>query len=221
MSSNANAASATGKSQGQLYVVCAASGTGKTSLVQGLVERETDVWLSVSHTTRAPRAGEHDGVHYHFIDPETFERMVAEKDFLEHAKVYGNYYGTSESAVRRLLADNRDVLLEIDWQGARQVRERIPECLSVFILPPSLDSLRARLKGRGKDSMEVIEGRLAEAIEDISHYGEFDFLVVNDNYDVALEDLRTIVRSQRLDRERQQSRYADLIAKLLAPSNAA
>ncbi len=200
---------------GTLFIVSAPSGAGKTSLVKALVERDPRVVLSVSHTTRPPRPGERDGVDYHFVDSATFERMVAEGAFLEHAEVFGNRYGTARATVERELAADRDVILEIDWQGARQVRAAMPEAVSVFILPPSREALEARLRGRGQDDETVIARRMARAVDEMSHYDEYDYLVVNDVFETALEDLLAIVRATRLRRPAQAARHAELLRRLL------
>ena len=192
-------------SAGRLFVVVAPSGAGKTSLVSALLGEEPRIRLSVSFTTRAPRPGEADGRDYHFVSRERFEAMVAAGDFLEHANVYGNLYGTARSAVAAQLAAGDDVMLEIDWQGARQVRALFPGLVGIFILPPSVDALRARLTARGKDSPEVIARRLAAAREDISHVLEFEYIIVNDRFDAALADLRSVVRAARLARDRWQA----------------
>lgn len=192
-------------SAGRLFVVVAPSGAGKTSLVQALLAEEPRLRLSVSFTTRAPRPGEVDGRDYHFVSRERFEAMVAAGEFLEHANVYGNLYGTARSAVAAQLAGGDDVMLEIDWQGARQVRALFPGLVGIFILPPSVDALRARLTGRGKDSPEVIARRLAAAREDLSHVLEFEYIIVNDRFDAALADLRSVVRTARLARDRWQA----------------
>lgn len=192
-------------SAGCLFVVVAPSGAGKTSLVQALLGEEPRLRLSVSFTTRPPRPGEVDGRDYHFVSRERFEAMVSAGDFLEYAKVYGNLYGTARSAVAAQLAAGDDVVLEIDWQGARQVRALFPGLVGIFILPPSVDALHARLTARGKDSPEVIARRLAAAREDISHVLEFEYIIVNDRFDAALADLRAVVRIARLARDRWQA----------------
>ncbi|HQY48590.1 MAG TPA: guanylate kinase, partial [Usitatibacteraceae bacterium] len=194
-----------------LFVVVAPSGAGKTSLVNRLLEAERGIRLSVSHTTRAPRAGEVDGRDYHFVAREAFEAMIAAGDFLEHADVYGNYYGTSRRWIEQELAGEHDVLLEIDWQGARQVRKLFPRMVGIFILPPSLAELRRRLTDRGKDSPAVIERRMASAREEISHVLEFEYIIVNEQFDVALADLQAVVRAARLSRERGASRLSRLL----------
>ncbi|MCM0614335.1 guanylate kinase [Marinobacter sediminum] len=200
--------------QGTLYVISAPSGAGKTSLVAEMLRNDKKLGVSVSHTTRPMRDGESDGVNYHFVSREAFESMIARGDFLEHADVFGNYYGTSHVWVRETLAKGEDVILEIDWQGAAQVRRLMPECVGIFIVPPSTAILRERLTGRGTDAPEVVERRLAEAADECRHAVEFDYLVVNDRFDVALADLLAIVRSQRLRMEVQQDRHGDLLAGL-------
>ena len=196
---------------GDLFVVVAPSGAGKTSLVNRLLEVERDIRLSVSYTTRAPREGEADGREYHFVAREAFESMIAAGDFLEHANVYGNYYGTSRRWIDAELAGEHDVLLEIDWQGAAQVRKLFPRMVGIFILPPSIGELRRRLTARGKDSAEVIERRMASAREEISHVLEFEYIIVNEQFDVAVADLQAVVRAARLSRERRAGRLARLI----------
>ena len=200
--------------QGTLYVISAPSGAGKTSLVSGMLQEDARLGVSISHTTRPMREGEQNGVNYHFVSRNEFEAMVARGDFLEHADVFGNYYGTSQVWVRETLAKGQDVILEIDWQGAEQVRRLIPECVGIFIVPPSAEILRERLVGRGTDAPEVIERRLREAEEECSHAVEFDYLVVNDEFDQALTELLCIVRSQRLSMRNQQVRHARLLAGL-------
>ncbi len=199
---------------GVLYVVSAPSGAGKTSLVEALVASEPDVVVSVSHTTRERRKTEVDGVNYHFIDRATFESMLEEDAFLEHALVFDNYYGTSEAWVRSELEKGRDVVLEIDWQGARQVREKYP-CTGVFVLPPSLEVLEGRLRGRGLDSPATIERRMTDAVNEISHYAEFDYVVVNEDFDRAQADLRAILRAARLTLARQITARGTLIDAML------
>ncbi len=196
---------------GALTIVSAPSGAGKTSLVKALLKADPAIHLSVSHTTRPPRPGETDGRDYHFVDRERFQRMLADGGFLEHAEVYGNFYGTSREGIAHDLARGHDVLLEIDWQGAAQVKRHFPESVSIFILPPSFAALRTRLKGRAQDSEEVIERRLAAAAGDVSHAGAFDYIIVNDDFDHALADLIAIARSVRLQAPRQMKRHAALI----------
>ena len=203
---------------GTLYIVAAPSGAGKSSLVNALLARERDIVLSISHTTRPPRPGDVDGEHYHFVNRGVFERLVADGAFLEHAEVFGNLYGTSRSAVEPMLAQGRDVLLEIDWQGARQVRKVMPDCVSIFILPPSREELERRLRTRAADSAVTIARRLAESVEEIAHVDDFDYVVVNDQFADALGDLRAIVATRRLRREAQTKRHAALIADLLKPA---
>lgn len=197
-------------SEGVLYIVSAPSGAGKTSLVKALLKRDPAIHLSVSYTTRPPRPGETDGRDYHFVTRQRFEEMLADGEFLEHAEVYGNFYGTSKGSISRDLLAGHDVLLEIDWQGAAQVRAHFPEAASIFILPPSFAALRTRLAGRGQDSDEVIERRLAAAAHDVAHAGAFDYIIVNDDFDHALQDLVAITRSIRLQTARQLKRHAAL-----------
>ena len=201
---------------GTLYIVSAPSGAGKTSLVKALLERMDGIRVSVSHTTRPPRPGEQDGVDYHFVDKAGFQRLVEAGDFLEHAQVFDNFYGTSRSAVQAQLDAGDDVILEIDWQGARQVRRQFPEAVGVFILPPSLEALRERLTGRGQDPDEVIERRMRDAVSEMAHYDEYDYLVFNDDFEVALADLQALFRADRLRLARQAARHADRLAGLLA-----
>lgn len=201
--------------RGTLFVVAAPSGAGKTSLVNALVARHPGVVLSVSYTTREPRPGELDGTHYHFVSGSEFERMAEAGEFLEHADVFGSQYGTGRDQVEQALGAGTDVILEIDWQGARQVRAAMPESQGIFILPPSRDALVERLRGRGQDSPEVIEARMAKARAEISHFQEFDFLIVNDDFETALADLEAILRAQRLRQGRQRDRHGDLLRALL------
>jgi guanylate kinase len=202
--------------RGNLYTVSAPSGAGKTSLVKALLESVDDIRVAVSHTTRAMRPGEVDGVDYHFVDQDTFMAMVGNGDFLEHAQVFDNYYGTSASSTTELLESGQDVILEIDWQGAAQVRQLFPEAIGVFILPPSREALESRLRNRGQDSDEVIARRMQDARQEISHYAEYDYLVVNDDFDEALGALRGLVLSRRLGIERQAVALSGLLAELLA-----
>jgi guanylate kinase len=199
-----------------LFIVSAPSGAGKTSLLRELVPADAGLVMSVSHATRPMRPGEQDGVHYHFVSVERFLALVAEGAFLEHAQVFDNHYGTAEASVRGLLGQGRDVVLEIDWQGARQVRKRFPQAVSIFIAPPDIDALRARLAGRGQDSAEVVERRMADARSELSHYAEYDYLVINDDFDVALQQLRAIVAAERLRQPRQARRWAAQLAAMLA-----
>ena len=200
---------------GTLFIVAAPSGAGKSTLVNALLERESAISLSISHTTRPPRPGEEYGRHYYFVDRAEFDRQAATGIFLEHAEVHGNLYGTSREKVQELLAQGRDVLLEIDWQGAAQIRAQMPACVTVFILPPSRIELERRLRGRHSDSEEVIERRLANSRGEIAHAHEFDYIIVNDRFETALDDLQTIVRAVRLRSALQTSRHAALIAELL------
>ena len=201
--------------QGRLYIVSAPSGAGKTSLVAALVAAEPDVHVSVSHTTRAMRPGEVDGVNYHFVSRERFEHMLANHDFLEHATVFGNLYGTSRPWVREMLSVGRDVVLEIDWQGARQVRASVPGAVSIFILPPSRAALQVRLEARKQDGPEVIVERMRQAVAEMSHWNEADYVIVNDDFATALADLRALVRAGRLRREPQAARFRELLTELL------
>ncbi len=201
---------------GLLLVVSAPSGAGKTSLVRALLDVEPSLQLSVSYTTRPPREGEADGIHYHFIDVATFERMAEAGAFVEYARVFGNAYGTAAATLRERLDAGADLLLEIDWQGARQVRARFPEAVGVFIAPPSLAALEARLRGRGKDADDVIAARMAQARDELSHYDEYDYLVVNDDFTAALDELRAIVTAERLRERRQAKRHAAALAAMLA-----
>lgn len=200
--------------QGTLYVISAPSGAGKTSLVAAMLEQDAQLCVSVSHTTRPMRTGEQDGVNYHFVSRDEFEAMIARGDFLEHADVFGNYYGTSQVWVNQTLARGKDVILEIDWQGAEQIRRLMPGCVSIFIVPPSQEALEERLTGRGTDAPEVVEHRLKEASDECSHALEFDYLVVNDDFSIALGDLLAVVRSQRLRMQTQQVRHSGLLARL-------
>ncbi|MCI1009016.1 guanylate kinase [Pseudomonas oryzihabitans] len=200
---------------GTLYIVSAPSGAGKTSLVKALLDALPDIRVSVSHTTRAMRPGEIDGVNYHFVDCATFTNLLEHGDFLEHAEVFGNYYGTSQAALERTLAEGHDLILEIDWQGAQQVRRKLPHAQSIFILPPSQAALRQRLDNRGQDSAEIIERRMREAVSEMSHYVEYDYLIINDDFASALEDLKSIFRTRQLRLDRQQRRHDDLLVDLL------
>lgn len=200
---------------GTLFVVSAPSGAGKTTLVRALTAGDQRIRLSISHTTRPRRPAEANGVHYHFVTDSRFRTMVDEDAFLEHAHVFGNDYGTSRASVVEGLKAGLDVILEIDWQGARQVRSRMPEAVGIFILPPSRAALEQRLRGRGQDDEAVIQERLAEAMEEMSHHAEFDYLVVNDDVDEALADVRAIVRSKRVQHASQALRRRSLLAELL------
>lgn len=200
---------------GQLFIVSAPSGAGKSSLVQAWLEQDRSIGLSISYTTRPPRAGEVDGVHYHFVQRETFMAMLGRGEFLESAEIYGNFYGTSQPWIESQMADGRDILLEIDWQGAAQVRRLMPQAMSIFILPPSIAELRRRLEGRCTDGAEVVARRMAMAREEISHALEADYLVVNDVFETALADLLAIGRARRLRMDVQGSRQVELLARLL------
>ncbi len=203
--------------RGRLYVVSAPSGAGKTSLVKALMEREPRIRFSVSYTTRKPRPNEIAGRDYHFVTMERFKEMVAHDEFLEHAQVFDNYYGTGVRAVQEALANGEQLLLEIDWQGARQVRGRLPEARSIFILPPSRSALEQRLKARSTDSDEVIERRLRDAAQDLGHWAEFDYVVVNDRFEQALEDLGAIVEDRGNPLLATRPEVAQFAAGLLRP----
>lgn len=200
---------------GTLYIVSAPSGAGKTSLLKALLENAQGIGLSVSHTTRAKRPGEQDGVHYHYVNEATFTQMVADAAFLEHAKVFDNYYGTSQAAVLAQLASGQDVILEIDWQGAQQVRRHFPQAVGIFVLPPSKQALRERLTDRGQDDTTIIDRRMRDAEAEMSHYPEFDYIVVNDDFQTALHELRAIIASQRLTIRRQAVSLQGLLNELL------
>jgi guanylate kinase len=201
---------------GSLFIISAPSGAGKTSLVKALLEGANDVTVSVSHTTRPMRPGEEHGEHYYFVDRDTFEDMQRQGLFLEHARVFDNYYGTSRQTVEENLQKGLDVILEIDWQGARQVRQFFPDSQSIFILPPSRQALRERLTGRGQDDEAVIDRRMRDAVSELSHYEEFDYLVINDIFEQALQDLRTIIGADRLRTARQKARYETELVELLS-----
>jgi guanylate kinase len=211
-------------STGTLYIVSAPSGAGKTSLVKALIDADIvaeagahpSIRVSVSHTTRAMRPGEVNGVNYHFVERAEFVRMIEHGDFLEQAEVFGNLYGTSQSTLQQTLDEGHDLILEIDWQGAEQVRRLMPQARSIFILPPSQQALRQRLTNRGQDSDEIIEGRMREAVSEMSHYVEYDYLIINDDFASALEDLKAIFRANRLLQKPQQERFSGLLSSLLA-----
>ncbi|MDQ3494011.1 MAG: guanylate kinase [Pseudomonadota bacterium] len=202
--------------RGTLYIVAAPSGAGKSSLVNACLARDPNIRLSISFTSRQPRPGERHAEHYHFIGRDAFQRMIDAGDFFEHALVHGDWKGTARQSMEPQLAAGRDVLLEIDWQGARQVRAQVFEAVSVFILPPSRAALEQRMRKRGQDSEAVIAQRLAAAREEMSHYDEFDYLIVNEDFDTAVAEMCTIFGASRLRREAQAQRHADLIAALLA-----
>ncbi|NQZ29995.1 MAG: guanylate kinase [Oceanospirillaceae bacterium] len=200
---------------GTLYIISAPSGAGKTSLVKALLLQDKQVRVSVSDTTRGMRAGEEDGVDYNFVSIDVFDKQIEESVYLEYADVFTNKYGTSQKWVDAQLALGIDVILEIDWQGAQQVRQRVQNALSIFILPPSQQELRSRLQGRGTDEQSVVDHRMENAVGEIEHYSEFDYLVINDSFDVALTELATIFNAQRLSLRKQRARHADLLAALL------
>lgn len=205
---------------GNLYIVSAPSGAGKSSLISALLQQQPsyEMQVSISHTTRQPRPNEEHGKHYYFVDHKEFERLIAEDAFLEYAQVFGNYYGTSLPMIERSLKQGIDVFLDIDWQGAEQVRKKVPAAKSIFILPPSLQELERRLVGRGQDSNEVIAARMKKAINEISHYDEYDYLIINDDFDQALSEIKVILKAEKLRVERQVQRHQLLISQLLAKS---
>lgn len=203
------------KNTGSLFIVTAPSGAGKTSLVRSLLEMDPAVSLSVSYTTRAMRPGEEDGADYHFVSEERFLHMLEEGDFLESAEVHGARYGTSQTLVESLLAEGRDLVLEIDWQGAAQVRSLYPNAIGIFVLPPSLEELARRLHHRAQDSADVIARRLAAAREEISHVGEFDYVIINDRFETAIHDLLAIIRAQRLRGEKQLRQHQELLQNFI------
>lgn len=202
-------------STGTLYTVSAPSGAGKTSLVKALIEADSGVTVSVSHTTRPMRPGEIEGINYHFVDRDEFVEMLGQSAFLEHAQVFDNFYGTSKAWVEETLASGRDVILEIDWQGAEQVRKQMPETVGIFILPPSQQALLERLTGRGQDDQAVIDKRMAQAIDEMSHYVETDYLIINDDFATALAELRAIMVAERQRLGRQQEKHGALLQSLL------
>jgi guanylate kinase len=202
--------------RGTLYIVAAPSGAGKSSIVNAVLARDPNLCLSVSFTSRAPRPGERHAEHYHFVSAAEFERMVEAGDFFEHARVHGDWKGTARQSVEPQLAAGRDVLLEIDWQGARQVRAQVPGAVSVFILPPSRQALEQRMRARGQDSEGVIAQRIAAAREEMSHYGEFDYVIVNEHFAIAVDEMCSIFTASRLRREAQVARHSRLITALLS-----
>lgn len=204
--------------KGTLYIVSAPSGAGKSSLISAMLEKNPvyAMKVSVSHTTRTARPGEEDGIHYHFVKRNEFESLIEQGVFLEHAEVFGNYYGTSRIWIEDNLKKGIDVFLDIDWQGARQIRQQMPEAKSVFILPPSNGELERRLNVRGQDSNEVIAKRMSEAKSEMSHYDEYDYIIVNDDFDAALMDFRAILRAERLKQDKQTAKYCGMLSALLA-----
>ncbi|GEA52088.1 guanylate kinase [Vibrio inusitatus NBRC 102082] len=204
--------------KGTLYIVSAPSGAGKSSLISAMLEKNPvyAMKVSVSHTTRGSRPGEEDGVHYHFVERNEFEALIEQGIFLEHAEVFGNYYGTSRVWIEENLDRGIDVFLDIDWQGARQIREQMPHAKSVFILPPSNGELERRLNVRGQDSSEIIAKRMSEAKSEMSHYDEYDYIIVNDDFDAALMDFRAILRAERLKQDKQTAKYSGMLSALLA-----
>jgi guanylate kinase len=205
---------------GRLFIISAPSGAGKTSLVNALIDSMDDISVCVSHTTRAPRPGEKDGVDYHFTDVAAFERKAASGEFLEHARVFGHLYGTSKKAVQEQLDADKDIVLEIDWQGARQIRRLFEDAVSIFIVPPTLEELRVRLEHRGRDDRGAIEQRMQDAIDHISHFHEYDYLVVNAEFHRALADLQAIAHAARLRTPVQRRRMAAAIERLMAGGTA-
>lgn len=201
---------------GTLYVISAPSGAGKTSLVKALLDRDEQVCVSVSHTTRDMRPGEINGKDYNFVPMDLFNNMIEQGQFLEFAEVFTNKYGTSQLWVEEQLQQGMDVILEIDWQGAQQIRQQMPDCISLFILPPSTEELRKRLTGRGTDTDEVINHRMSESMSEMSHYPEFQYLVFNDNFDTALNDLQAVFSARRLELSRQQLKQAQILVELLS-----
>lgn len=202
---------------GTLYIVSAPSGAGKSSLITALLAEKRD-WtaqVSISHTTRKPRVGEVDAEHYHFVDTDCFKQLIKENAFFEWAEVFGNYYGTSRVTIEQALAQGIDILLDIDWQGARQVREVMPQAKGIFILPPSRDELEARLNKRGQDSAEIIAKRMAQAQSEMSHYDEYDYLIINDDFEKATQEFSAIVKSQRNQQEKQAAKFESTINELL------
>lgn len=204
--------------RGKLFVIAAPSGAGKTSLVRALMQRRPALRFSISYTTRQQRPNERHSHDYFFVDKLEFERMVAAQEFLEHARVFDNYYGTSRAQVERLLDDSQDVLLEIDWQGAQQIRRALPECRTIFVLPPSREALEQRLRNRGTDAEDVIARRLRDSLADLSHWNEFDYIVVNDDFERATADLEAIVTGQGEHLRRERAELRPLLDKLLGTS---
>ena len=205
---------------GNLFILAAPSGAGKSSLIKALMEKyegnsTAPMQVSVSHTTRQPRPGEEDGVHYHFVSREQFEALIEQGVFFEYAEVFGNYYGTSRVTIEQTLHRGIDVFLDIDWQGARQVKKLMPDTCGIFILPPSLNVLEQRLNNRGQDSEDVIAGRMAQAVSEMSHFNEFDYVLINDDFATALSELEAVVTAQRLRTVKQEMRHQPMLDELL------
>ena len=203
------------QTRGNLFILSAPSGAGKSSLIGALLQKHSDMKVSVSHTTRSPRPGEENGVHYHFVSVDEFKALIEKNDFFEWAQVFDNYYGTSKQAIESQLAAGIDVFLDIDWQGAQQIRKLVDDVETIFILPPSKEELESRLNNRGQDSAEVIAGRMAKAQSETSHYNEYDYVVVNDDFDTALTEIETIVMAKRLSLKSQTVRHQALLENLL------
>jgi len=205
---------------GTLYIISAPSGAGKSSLISALLKKypQAPLQVSVSHTTRKPRPGEENGVHYHFVDKPEFEKLIKQQAFFEYAQVFDNYYGTSRPVIEQTLAQGIDVFLDIDWQGARQVKELIPQAMGIFILPPSREELQNRLQNRGQDSEEVIIKRMLQAQSEISHFDEYDYLIINDDFEQALDEFSAIISSKRLKCQPQSEKHAYMLKQLLAKS---
>ena len=205
--------------KGTLFIVSAASGAGKTTLVNAVLDQVDDLVVSVSHTTRAPRDGEVDGENYHFVEKQVFQAMVEDSEFFEYATVFGNMYGTSRQHIQEQLLKGMDVILEIDWQGARQIIQLMTDCISIYIVPPSTAELRERLNARAQDDETVINKRMHEAISEMSHYVEFDYLIINDDFDEARANLAAIIKGNRMLHEHQQQKHAELLAELLSTAD--
>lgn len=203
-------------SSGNLFIISAPSGAGKSSLISALLQKHQDMKVSVSHTTRNPRPGEQHTIHYHFTSQEDFKVRIGDNEFLEWAEVFGNYYGTSRHTISDMLSQGMDVFLDIDWQGARQIKQQVPEAIGVFILPPSLQELEKRLRQRGQDSEDVIVKRMAQARSEMSHADEYEYLIINDNFEHALQQLEHIVLAQRNLKASQHCRHGELLDQLLA-----
>ena len=202
--------------KGKLFIISAPSGAGKTSLIKKLIPHMDKLIVSVSHTTRAQRPGEIDTIDYFFTPVDTFKKMVNQQAFLEYAQVFDNFYGTAQSSIEQSLKSGKDVILEIDWQGAEQIRRILPDTISIFILPPSTEVLRRRLKERGQDSEAVIDRRMQDAVNEIGHYAEYDYLIINDDFNTALTELKSIILANRLNLQRQQEQLKALLIDLLA-----